>query len=150
VLWSWLAFKCVRTHRFSFSTYYFNLLNTTLYAAFQKLFPVNLILFDLTLSVKETFSNRLSEFHVEYVASNGPGSVVGIATGYELDGPRDRIPVGSRYSAPVQTGPGAHPASCTIGTGPFPGVFGVVTLVISFHLFWQVTLYRLENSCQPL
>ena len=27
-----------------------------------------------------------------------------------------------RFSAPVQTGPGAHPASCTMGTGSFPGV----------------------------
>jgi hypothetical protein len=35
---------------------------------------------------------------------------------------RDRIPVGERYSAPVQTGPGAHPASCTMGTGSLPGV----------------------------
>ena len=34
----------------------------------------------------------------------------------------DRIPVGARFSAPVQTGPGAHPASCTMGTGPFRGV----------------------------
>ena len=33
-----------------------------------------------------------------------------------------RIPVGARFSAPVQTGPEAHPASCTMGTGPFPGV----------------------------
>ena len=32
----------------------------------------------------------------------------------------DRIPVG--FSAPVQTGPGAHPASCAMGNGPFPGV----------------------------
>jgi len=30
--------------------------------------------------------------------------------------------VGARFSAPVQTGPGAHPASCTMGTGSFPGV----------------------------
>jgi hypothetical protein len=29
----------------------------------------------------------------------------------------DRIPVGARLSAPVQTGPGAHPASDTVGTG---------------------------------
>ena len=29
---------------------------------------------------------------------------------------------GSRFSAPVQTGPGVHPAFCTVGTGPFPGV----------------------------
>jgi len=27
-----------------------------------------------------------------------------------------------RFSAPVQTGPGTHPASCTMGTGSFPGV----------------------------
>jgi hypothetical protein len=34
----------------------------------------------------------------------------------------DRIPVRARFSAPVQTGPGAHPASCTMGTESFPGV----------------------------
>jgi len=34
----------------------------------------------------------------------------------------DRIPVGARFSAPVQTGPRAHPASCTMGTGFFLGV----------------------------
>jgi hypothetical protein len=34
----------------------------------------------------------------------------------------DRIPVGARFSTPVQTDPGAHPASSTMGTGSFPGV----------------------------
>jgi hypothetical protein len=34
----------------------------------------------------------------------------------------DRIPVGARFFAQVQTGPEAHPASCTMGTGSFPGV----------------------------
>ena len=29
---------------------------------------------------------------------------------------------GARYYAPVQTCPGAHPASCTMGTGSFLGV----------------------------
>jgi len=33
----------------------------------------------------------------------------------------DRISVVARFSAPVQTGPGAHPASCTIGTVSFSG-----------------------------
>ena len=42
-----------------------------------------------------------------------------IATGYGLDGPGEWIPVGARFSAPVQTGPGSYPASCTIGTGSF-------------------------------
>ena len=36
--------------------------------------------------------------------------------------PGDRIPVWARFSAPVQTGPGAHPATCTMGTGSFPEV----------------------------
>ena len=34
----------------------------------------------------------------------------------------DQIPVGARFSAPVQTGPGTHPASYTVGTGSFPGL----------------------------
>jgi hypothetical protein len=34
----------------------------------------------------------------------------------------DQIPVGARFFAHVQTGPGAHPASCTMGNGSFPGV----------------------------
>jgi hypothetical protein len=33
----------------------------------------------------------------------------------------DQIPVGSRFSAPIQTGPGAHPVSYTMGTMSFPG-----------------------------
>jgi hypothetical protein len=36
--------------------------------------------------------------------------------------PEDRIPVEPRFSAPVQTGPGAQPASSTMGTGYFPEV----------------------------
>jgi hypothetical protein len=34
----------------------------------------------------------------------------------------DRISVGARFSAPIQTGSEAHPASCTMGTGPYLGV----------------------------
>ena len=48
----------------------------------------------------------------------GRGSSVGIATGRS----GDQIPVWARFSAPIQTGPGAHPASYTMGTGHFPGV----------------------------
>ena len=42
---------------------------------------------------------------------------VGIATRYRLDGPGIESRWGARFSAPVQTGPGAHPASYTMGTG---------------------------------
>ena len=34
----------------------------------------------------------------------------------------DRIPVGARLSTFIQTGPEAHPASYTMGTGSFTGV----------------------------
>ena len=50
-------------------------------------------------------------------------SSVGIATRYGLDGPGiESRWGGARFSAPVQTGPEAHPASCTMGTGSFLGV----------------------------
>ena len=44
-------------------------------------------------------------------------SVVGIASRYELCGPGIEKPVQARFSAPVQTDHGVHPASCTMGTG---------------------------------
>jgi hypothetical protein len=34
----------------------------------------------------------------------------------------DQFPVVARFSLPSQNGPGAHPASYTMGTGSFPGV----------------------------
>ena len=44
--------------------------------------------------------------------------------------------MGARFSAPVQTGPGAHLASCTGGTGSFTGVKSGrgVTLTPHSHL----------------
>ena len=50
-----------------------------------------------------------------------PDISVGIATGYGLDGPGIESRWGARFSAPVKTGPVAHPAFCTMGTGSFPG-----------------------------
>ena len=52
----------------------------------------------------------------------GRDSSVGIATRYGLDGPGIESRWGTRFSAPVQTGSGAHTASYTIGTGSFLGV----------------------------
>ena len=45
----------------------------------------------------------------------------GIATRSGLAGSGDRNPVLARFSGPVQTKLGVHPASCTVGTGSFPG-----------------------------
>jgi len=49
-------------------------------------------------------------------------SVVDTATHYGLDAPGIESRWGTRSSAPVQTGPGAHPASYTKGTCSIPGV----------------------------
>jgi len=48
----------------------------------------------------------------------GRDSSVGITTYNGLD----RNPVAVRFSATIQTGPGAHPDSYTMGTGSFLGV----------------------------
>jgi hypothetical protein len=47
----------------------------------------------------------------------GHGGSVGIATRNGLDGPGIESQWGAKFSAPVQTGPGAHPISYTMGTG---------------------------------
>ena len=52
----------------------------------------------------------------------GRDSSVGIATRYELDGPGIESQWGARFSATVQAGPGAYPASYTVGTRSFPEV----------------------------
>jgi len=40
---------------------------------------------------------------------------------------------GARFSAPVQTDPGAHPASCTIDTGSFPRVKSGRSVTLTPH-----------------
>jgi len=60
------------------------------------------------------------KFYYKLQHLKGPGSVVGMATGYGLDGPGIESLWGTRLSAPVQTGLGAHPPYCTMGTGTFP------------------------------
>ena len=64
----------------------------------------------------------------------GPGSVVGIATSYGLDGPGIESRRGGRFSEPVQTGPMAHPASCAMGTESFTGVKSDRGVTLSPHL----------------
>jgi hypothetical protein len=45
------------------------------------------------------------------IPHDGPDSSVGIATRYGLDGPGIESRWGARFSAHVQTGPGAHHAA---------------------------------------
>jgi hypothetical protein len=85
---------------------------------------------EMTRDLRKLRSDELHTSHpsaninfADHIIKGGPGSSVGIATDYGLDGPGIASRwVGARFSAPVQTGPGAHPASCTMGTGSFPGV----------------------------
>ena len=52
----------------------------------------------------------------------GPGLFSRFSDSLRAGRSGDRIPVAARFSTPVQTGPGAHPTSYTMGTGSFPGV----------------------------
>jgi hypothetical protein len=56
------------------------------------------------------------------IFTGGPGNSVGIVTGYRLNGPGIESRWGCDFFAHIQAGPGAHPASCTMGTRSFPGV----------------------------
>jgi hypothetical protein len=72
---------------------------------------MKLVLFDeLVPTMENSFVHVLD-------CQRGPGSSVGIATGYGLDGLGIESRWGARFSAPVQTGPGAQLASCIMGTG---------------------------------
>jgi hypothetical protein len=65
---------------------------------------------------------------------------------------RDRIPVGARFSTHVQTGPGAHPDSYTVGTGSFLGVKQLGhdhPPLSSAKVEVRVELY-IGSSCGPL
>jgi hypothetical protein len=61
-------------------------------------------------------------YSISYCRFVGRDSSVGIATELRAGRSEDRIPVEARFSAPVQTGPGAYTDSFTMGTGSFPGV----------------------------
>ena len=58
-------------------------------------------------------------FHTR-LAFMSRNSVVGMGTRNWIRRSGDRIPVEATFSSPTQTGPGAHPASCTISISPFP------------------------------
>jgi hypothetical protein len=63
---------------------------------------------------------------------SGPGSIVGIATGYGLDNPGIESWWGRDFLH-VQTGPGAHPASCTMGTRSFLRVKSGWGVTLTLH-----------------
>jgi hypothetical protein len=58
----------------------------------------------------------------------------------------DRIPVRTRFSAPVHTGPGNHPASCKMGTGSFPEVESGRGVTLPPH---PILVLRSTNRVEP-
>ena len=55
----------------------------------------------------------------EYVV---PGLLSRFSDSLQAGRSGDQIPVEARFPTPIQTGPGAHPASYTMGTDPSLGV----------------------------
>jgi hypothetical protein len=74
------------------------------------------------LSSYAIYGTATQNNNVIHILLSGLGSSVSIATGYGLDSPGIESRWGERFFAHVQTGPGVHPASRTMGTGYFPGV----------------------------
>ena len=72
------------------------------------------------LSVDSLISKNI--FYKCLCLTRGWDSIVGLATCYRLDGLGLESQWGARLSTNIQTGPVAHPASYTMGTGSFPGV----------------------------
>jgi hypothetical protein len=66
--------------------------------------------------------DNISSFRRDYRRHGGRGELSRYSNSLRAGRSGDRIPVGRDFSAPVQTGPGVHPASYTMGTGSFPRV----------------------------
>ena len=64
---------------------------------------------------------------------SGPGGSVGIANRYGLDGPGIESRWRRDFPGTLQTGPAFHPASCTMGTGSFPGVKSGRAVMLTTH-----------------
>jgi hypothetical protein len=77
--------------------------------------------------------SNILDYQTEH--DHGLGSSDSITTGYGLDGPGIESRWGERFSTPVQTGPGAYPASCTMDTESYPGVKSGQGVVLTPHPF---------------
>ena len=75
-------------------------------------------MFNLSTKITRNPTHSCHVLKVHYFCF-GLGSSVGIATGYGLEGPGIESRWGRDFQPP-QTGPGAHPASFTMGSGFFP------------------------------
>ena len=82
------------------------------------------------------------------LADVGPGSSVGIATELRAG----RLGIESRWGrdiSPVQTGPGAHPASCKMGTESFLRVKCGRGVLLTTHPLLVLRYVRVELYLYP-
>ena len=70
---------------------------------------------------------------VDHTYTRGPVISVGIATGYGLDGPGIEFRWGRDFPHMFQTGSGAQPTPCAMGTGSFPGVKSGRAVTLTLH-----------------
>ena len=76
----------------------------------------------LTRTTWAEFAELVRLFTYTALLMSGPGWLSRYSDSLRTGRSGDRIPVGASFSAPIQTGLGAHPASCKTGTGSFPWV----------------------------
>ena len=67
----------------------------------------------------------MKRIYIQGYKKRGPGYLSPYSDSLWTGRSGDRIPVGERFSALIQTGPGANQVSCTMGTRSFPGVKAV-------------------------
>jgi len=74
-----------------------------------------------TYVLNHTRKKHGSDIPIIYFNPCGPGSSVDTTTDYGLEG-SESDPGGDEIFRPFRPGPGAHPASCKMGTGSFPEI----------------------------
>jgi hypothetical protein len=71
----------------------------------------------LRYKLDRTYEKFLPHYLPYSITLKGPGQLSRYSDSLRAGRSGDRIPVGARLSAPVQTGTGAHPATYTMGNG---------------------------------
>jgi len=109
-----------------------------------KIFYNNLLKFDIRLHCFYKFRKKINfKIKLHLIILNSWAAVAQsdwLGTG----GSGDRNPVQATFSAPVQTGPEAQPAFCTMGAGSFPGVKSGRRVRLTPHPYWCRGEKRIE------